>query len=443
MRTTRILGALLASTVVVGGGLVTSGGVAEANVGNVQAPVVRASGGLTKQEVTSTLTASARAKATAFDAAELQDLETTSASTGVPVTTLLATQAGAVEFATAVDAIQTASPESFVDAGLAEEQNPRPWIVFTTPPSSALLETLAQLPMDVDVYSGAPASFDELQEAAATLTTALAEQPGVASAGAAVVGMGTEIQATYTLDSASPTGSAPSREVLTAMALVELARTTPDGTLPVAVSVSEAVPEVAPQTLVQGGRELHLASTNARACTGGFTAIRNGVKGIITAKHCPDKLRYLSNVGVLATAVAAKNSSKGQLDLQFHKTKSPNTTNRQFRATGKASKDDRIVREVANPVKGEVACHWGQSSGYSCSTVATTNYCAHYRGLGTFCNLAKTRKDISKNGDSGGPWFYGLTAIGIHSGDSNGSYSMFTRIGAVKNYLGATVYKKS
>ena len=80
------------------------------------------------------------------------------------------------------------------------------------------------------------------------------------------------------------------------------------------------------------------------------------------------------------------------------------------------SSTDRVVRDVANPSVGQVVCKWGRYSGYGCGTVAFTNRCYTYSGEGTFCGLVAIGSSITLGGDSGGPWFFGNTATGGHTG---------------------------
>ena len=128
------------------------------------------------------------------------------------------------------------------------------------------------------------------------------------------------------------------------------------------------------------------------------------------------------------------------IDFQFHRTLTENghSTNKQFRATSRQESGDRAVSAVANAPIDSVVCHWGRTTGYSCSTVADTDTCQTLSGQ-QFCGLDISDNDISEGGDSGGPWFFGNTARGGHTGAFSGVESYFTRIGRVQNALDATV----
>jgi len=347
-------------------------------------PAVRAAKTLTEFKVQP----AQKAKLETFDQYQMADLQAAAQSTGADLETLKKTHFGVTEFAAVVDAVRKATPDTFVQAGVGTAEDPTPWVVFTGRPNEGIISQFSTLPTDSEILYGAPASYAELEQAVATLVNALGQQDGVVSAGAGVVGKGDAIE------------------------------------------------------VVEGGRNLNLADSNDPDCTGAFTVTRNGEKGMITAQHCANGLRYNSSLGVIQYVAAARSSLSGRTDLQFHRTMSGNSTNSQFRATGTSSTDDRTVTAASNPVSGQIACHWGMTTGYSCSSVESTNFCVDYDDWETACNLDSTVARIDDKGDSGGPWFYGATAIGVHSGGSTpGNFSLFTRIGAVNDFLDATVLK--
>lgn len=62
-------------------------------------------------------------------------------------------------------------------------------------------------------------------------------------------------------------------------------------------------------------------------------------------------------------------------------------------------------------------------------------------GTYTACRLVRTDSDISDGGDSGGPWYYGNTAYGIHWGVFGtwlGDRSAFSRAAYVDEALNGT-----
>lgn len=133
-----------------------------------------------------------------------------------------------------------------------------------------------------------------------------------------------------------------------------------------------------------------------------------------------DKTSVFSDAKLTDLATAAKSTGKSLSTLkQIH----------------------RGVDAAVNPVVGQTACHWGRTTGYSCSTIESTNFCVDYANWEVACNWNSTVTQIDQPGDSGGPWFLGTTAIGIHSGGGAGM-SLFTRIGAATGFLDATVLQQ-
>src|SRR3546814_6959572 len=91
-------------------------------------------------------------------------------------------------------------------------------------------------------------------------------------------------------------------------------------------------------------------------CTTGFTAVRNGNDGVITAKHCPNALDYDNVSNTLTFVTGASDVADGEIDLQFHSTQSPNGTTAEFRA---AQGDQRTVAAVVGTGVNAIACHYG------------------------------------------------------------------------------------
>lgn len=71
----------------------------------------------------------------------------------------------------------------------------------------------------------------------------------------------------------------------------------------------------------------------------------------------------------------------------------------------------RDIDAVVTPSAGEVLCHFGRDTGASCDEVRVLTSCRD-----DYCNLVDMDVRKAGEGDSGGPWYYGSTAYGIHSG---------------------------
>jgi hypothetical protein len=105
----------------------------------------------------------------------------------------------------------------------------------------------------------------------------------------------------------------------------------------------------------------------------------------------------------------------------------------------------KTVKAVKAPVLGETIYRYGVVTGQKKYKVYQVNTCHfHEQPKKTYCGLAVADTANSGLGDSGGPWFVGTTAKGIHSGSIriNGqNRNLFTDITVVTGAVGATIKK--
>ena len=66
---------------------------------------------------------------------------------------------------------------------------------------------------------------------------------------------------------------------------------------------------------------------------------------------------------------------------------------------------------METPRKGIKVCNFGKTTGAKCDEIYKLNI-----ANGSYKGLVATKKHNTSGGDSGGPWYYGGTAYGIHSG---------------------------
>ena len=379
--------------------------------------------------------------ALALDDATMQDLATYAKQSGRDLSGVVAAHQGIHEFSAYTAQLEETRPDIFVRAGLATAGGAAGhWIQFTAKPSTDIVADLERLPVNTEVQYGAPASFKELEDLAYALTSSLAARPDVIrSAGTRYDHERRVLRLQYAL------AEGTQRNTLDSVFQDALNAGTIGGQLPI-----EVVPELdvdlagVTEATVQGGRDLYLASNGDPECTAGFTVRRYGNAGVLTARHCANALKYGPTSGIISTSPGQ--TPNDAIDLQFHRTLTENghSTNRQFRATGRSESGDRTVAAVANAPNGSAVCHWGRVSTYRCSNITAINECRTYTDGMTRCGLDITEADVSDCGDSGGPWFLGNTARGIHQGANGqcggvGTHSILTRISRVQRHLDATV----
>ena len=70
-------------------------------------------------------------------------------------------------------------------------------------------------------------------------------------------------------------------------------------------------------------------------------------------------------------------------------------------------------------VVGDPVCKYGRTTGYTCGTIESKTYDpdgSETQFAATFIYVDGGDVNLSEPGDSGGPWFYGTSAYGIHHG---------------------------
>lgn len=161
---------------------------------------------------------------------------------------------------------------------------------------------------------------------------------------------------------------------------------------------------IRPQANIYGGDPLTVK--DGRPCTAGFTVQGVSTRGVLTAGHCgrdggtpvrwgTDNLvfvkRHIGAYGDLEWHYSLKNTHIGRFQ-----------TNLGLKA----------VTGVGTAMRGQELCRHGQTTGTKCDIVSRwTNECAN-----SACRLVAMEGNTSVGGDSGGPYFSGGTAYGIHFG---------------------------
>ncbi len=155
-------------------------------------------------------------------------------------------------------------------------------------------------------------------------------------------------------------------------------------------------------------------------CTTGF-AVSDGTRtAIVTAAHCPDQLEHIAPDGTRVPLPFVGQWGWGFQDVQV------NTSPLADRPLFFADAARRELRQVeaqrgrAGTRVGDLVCHRGERSGYSCARVLMTDFAPS----GDLCGGACLPQWIAvagpgcRGGDSGGPIFIGTTAIGLLKGSS-------------------------
>lgn len=169
-----------------------------------------------------------------------------------------------------------------------------------------------------------------------------------------------------------------------------------------------------------GGRVEGLnTQTNRRnLCTTAFVVTNGETNAITTAAHCPDQLTYVDRDGSTSELPLIGSWGAGYQDVQING--SPDSPEPLFYSNRGAGTQRRVVswRNVASTRAGDFVCHFGESSGYSCSTVELTDYAPPGELCAGYCSptWVTVKGPNCIPGDSGGPVFSGEIAFGIAKG---------------------------
>jgi hypothetical protein len=155
-------------------------------------------------------------------------------------------------------------------------------------------------------------------------------------------------------------------------------------------------------------------------CTSGFV-VTDGVRsGLATAAHCPDALSVRDADGREVALPFVGQWGWGHQDVQVNASPEP-LAPLFFADTARTSSRTVMgARGRAGMRAGDVVCHRGERTGYSCSQVELTDFAPAGDLCGGAClpTWTTVAGPVCKGGDSGSPVFLGNTAYGILKGGS-------------------------
>lgn len=191
---------------------------------------------------------------------------------------------------------------------------------------------------------------------------------------------------------------------------------------------------------------LRVTPPNGVYCTSGFSVRhRDGRRGITTAGHCAPRpgsgpMRHLGR----RLALQGTGRTYGSFDVQWH------TTPFADRARARDRSGYRHItgaRGRLDEPYGSWVCHFGQGGSkpeYRCGRIVDRSF-GGLRDVrnpnNTFIKVHNGKADIDDAGDSGGPWYDGRTALGIHSAGDRNHTAAYMSITYFSN-LGLKVMKR-
>ena len=171
-----------------------------------------------------------------------------------------------------------------------------------------------------------------------------------------------------------------------------------------------------------GGRVIGFDPAIGRrgVCTSGFVVTDGVQTGIATAAHCPDQLSYVEpdKTEMPLTMIGAWGAYYQDVQIHIGAGALP-----PFFYADKGKTALRPVTSWRNRTStraGDVVCHRGERTGYSCAEVEYVDYAPPGDLCAGPCEATwvAVRGPDCKGGDSGGPVFSGTIAFGLVKGSS-------------------------
>ncbi|MEM9595222.1 MAG: S1 family peptidase, partial [Acidobacteriota bacterium] len=150
-----------------------------------------------------------------------------------------------------------------------------------------------------------------------------------------------------------------------------------------------------------------------RTCTSGFSVKKtsNGTKGISTAAHCSNSQTYSgTNLPYQSGAYYS------QYDVQWHTAPGFTVVNRIRSSCSTCTRSITGTVGRSSQSVGNYVCKQGKTTGYTCGYITDKSYqsSSPSTATATYIRVSRSGVDLSSGGDSGGPWFNGNNAYGIH-----------------------------
>ncbi len=171
-----------------------------------------------------------------------------------------------------------------------------------------------------------------------------------------------------------------------------------------------------------GSRVVGVSPVDGRryACTTGFVVTDGARSGVVTAAHCPDTLTYYAPDRTAEPLGFVGQWGWGFQDVQVH------VSGGTLAPLFYADTDKSVARAVtgqrrrASTRAGDVVCHRGERTGYSCAEVELVDFAPSGDLCGGACSptWVTVAGPGCNGGDSGGPVFNGGTAFGILKGSN-------------------------
>ena len=183
----------------------------------------------------------------------------------------------------------------------------------------------------------------------------------------------------------------------------------------------------------EGGARLvgvDAADGRRHACTSGFVVTDGARSGLVTAAHCPDALSFVGPDRSETPLPFVGQWGWSYQDVQLHISDVALPPLFYADTARTLSRTPTAARPRAETRVGDMVCHRGERTGYSCAEVAFVDFAPAGDLCGGPCAPSWVAVDgpTCQPGDSGGPVFDGTVALGLVKGASfraDGSCSLY------------------
>ncbi len=155
-------------------------------------------------------------------------------------------------------------------------------------------------------------------------------------------------------------------------------------------------------------------------CTSGFVVTDGQRTGIATAAHCPDELSLVEPGGQRTPLPFLGQWGWGYQDVQINLSAEPLAPLFYADTVKTLVRPVETWRNRSATIAGDIVCHRGERTGYSCAEVELTDFAPSGELCGGAClpRWVTVAGPNCRGGDSGAPVFAGTVAFGIVKGAS-------------------------
>ena len=339
-----------------------------------------------------------------ISAAEHEDLQAFATQLGISLQDAIDQYAWRNEFSAQVSRIRKIAPDSFTGAEIVDSENA--WVAFAaSAPQEALniINTFDDSHDDVSIEVRTNKGFTEveLKKSIEAAHFAVLGRTEVSDANTGFDFATGEIRTLVVLKSSATDTTVNALQSVAQEGITDATRDDMLNSISAAVVQSEhpVISEKAHDAKHLGGEDI--------GCTTGFGTIKSdGERGISTAGHCPNNPE---DDDTLLVFEADYEDILG--DFQWNRGSDPHSNQFYSGSETETEVNVREVRSVGDPAVGDTLCRNGKVTHRTCQQVRKINFCA-----GDHCNLVQMGASYGKDGDSGGPVYWGNEAHGIHYG---------------------------